>query len=87
MAEFKRYIFARQIKQRMFDTDFMLTQKPGAKPFKQRSARYYCKEIGISHATLSRLLNNSVPDIETFGKVCKWLGFAPGEFFNHSAGK
>lgn len=32
------------------------------------------KEIGISKATLSRINREiGLPDVETFGKCCKWL--------------
>lgn len=34
-------------------------------------------EIGVSSATLSRVENKKVPDLETFGKICKWLGDDP----------
>lgn len=39
--------------------------------------RNTAKEIGISPATLSRVENNNVPDLETFSKICKWLGEDP----------
>jgi nucleoside phosphorylase len=36
-------------------------------------------EIGISRSTLSRVERGFRPDIETFGKVCRWLKADPGE--------
>ena len=39
------------------------------------------KEIGISKATLSRIENGKFPDIETFAKVCLWLGSNPNKYF------
>jgi transcriptional regulator with XRE-family HTH domain len=36
------------------------------------------KTIGISPATLSRVENKRFPDLETFAKLCAWLGDAPG---------
>jgi transcriptional regulator with XRE-family HTH domain len=36
------------------------------------------KIIGISPATLSRIENGKIPDLETFGKLCKWLELDPG---------
>ncbi len=33
--------------------------------------------IGIGSATLSRIENGKVPDLETFAKICKWLGDDP----------
>ena len=36
-------------------------------------------EIGISYATLSRVENGKLPDLETFSKICQWLELDPGE--------
>ena len=41
--------------------------------------RAAAKEIGISPATLSRVERGYLPDLETFGKICKWLGVDPGQ--------
>lgn len=41
--------------------------------------REAAKEIGISHSTLSRVERGFLPDLETFGKICKWLDVDPGE--------
>jgi transcriptional regulator with XRE-family HTH domain len=35
------------------------------------------KDIGISPATLSRIENEKIPDLETFEKVCTWLKHDP----------
>ena len=35
-------------------------------------------EVGVSPATLSRVENAKIPDLETFGKICAWLGDDPG---------
>ncbi len=40
-----------------------------------------CKQIGISKATLSRLENSKLPDVEMLGKVCTWLGTDPNKYF------
>jgi len=42
-------------------------------------------EIGISPATLSRIENGRVPDLETLKKVCAWLGVDPATYFGASA--
>ena len=39
------------------------------------------KQIGISKATLSRLEKSKLPDVETLGKVCGWLGTEPNKYF------
>jgi transcriptional regulator with XRE-family HTH domain len=44
-----------------------------------RGVRDTAKEIGISHGTLSRLERGYLPDLDTFGKVCRWLNIDPGE--------
>src|ERR1700730_15587948 len=36
--------------------------------------RAVAKEIGISHATLSREERGVLPDLENYEKICKWLG-------------
>lgn len=41
--------------------------------------RQIANEIGISPATLSRVENGNLPDIETFKKICDWLKVDPGE--------
>lgn len=45
-----------------------------------RGIREAAKEVGISPATLSRVENQKVPDLETFGKICAWLGEDPATF-------
>jgi transcriptional regulator with XRE-family HTH domain len=45
-----------------------------------RGIREAAKEVGISPATLSRVENRKVPDLETFGKICAWLGEDPASF-------
>lgn len=45
-----------------------------------RRLREVAQEIGISAATLMRIESGRIPDVETFGKVCRWLGVDPGEF-------
>ena len=46
----------------------------------ERKLRETAREIGIGPATLMRVENGRIPDIETFGKLCKWLGVDPGTF-------
>ena len=36
--------------------------------------------IGISAPTLLRIESGRIPDIETFGKICRWLKIDPKEF-------
>ena len=47
--------------------------------------REAAKQVGISPATLSRVENEKVPDLETFSKICKWLGRDPAVFLGLTA--
>lgn len=42
--------------------------------------RETAKAIGIGAATLMRVENGRIPDLETFGKLCIWLNVEPGNF-------
>ena len=45
-----------------------------------KGIREAAKEVGVSSATLSRVENGKVPDLETFGKICAWLGDVPAVY-------
>jgi len=61
MKQFDTHRFARSIQRQMSESG--LTTRPAA------------KKIGISPATLNRLVNGVfLPDINTLFAVCKWLG-------------
>lgn len=47
----------------------LITKKKGS-----LGIRATAKEIGISPATLSRVENGHLPDLENFKKICRWLG-------------
>jgi transcriptional regulator with XRE-family HTH domain len=51
----------------------------------ERRLRDTAKDVGISAATLMRIESGRVPDVETFGKVCRWLGIDPGDFLGFNA--
>ena len=44
-----------------------------------RGIREVAREMAVSPATLSRVENGRLPDLETFSKLCRWLGIDPGE--------
>ena len=46
----------------------------------ERRLREVAAEIGIGTATLMRVENGRIPDVGTFGKLCKWLHVDPGSF-------
>ena len=39
--------------------------------------RTTAREIGLSPATLSRVENGQLPDLENFRKICRWLEIDP----------
>jgi len=43
-----------------------------------KTLRDAARTIGISPATLMRVEAGRVPDVETYGKLCNWLGVDPG---------
>jgi transcriptional regulator with XRE-family HTH domain len=44
---------------------------------KNKTLRVAAKEIGISAPTLMRVESGRIPDVETFGKLCKWMNVDP----------
>ena len=50
-----------------------------------RGVRAVAVEIGTSPATLSRVENGNMPDLETFAKLCSWLDRDPREFLGMDA--
>ena len=44
-----------------------------------RGIREFAREIGISPATLSRIENGKLPDLDTFSKICSYLHLDPAE--------
>ncbi len=47
--------------------------------------RETAKAIGIGVATLMRVESGRIPDLDTFGKLCNWLGTDPAEFLGFDA--
>lgn len=46
-----------------------------------KGLRAVAEEIGgVSASTLSRIEQGNVPDLDTFMKICRWLGVPPDEF-------
>ena len=50
-----------------------------------RGLREVAKLIATSPATLSRIEGGKMPDLTTFGKLCKWLEVDPAELLGISA--
>jgi len=51
----------------------------------QRKLRETAREVGIGPATLMRVESGRIPDVETFGKLCRWLGEDPAQFLGLDA--
>jgi transcriptional regulator with XRE-family HTH domain len=41
------------------------------------------EQIGISKPTLSRVLQGKMPEVNTFIKICAWLGIETDSFVKH----
>jgi len=47
----------------------------------KRGLRETALEIGeISASTLSRIENGNIPDLDSFVRICRWLGVSPDAF-------
>jgi transcriptional regulator with XRE-family HTH domain len=46
----------------------------------KKKLRETAREIGIGPATLMRVENGRIPDVVTFGKICKWAKIDPRTF-------
>lgn len=47
----------------------------------QRGLRQIAEEIGgVSASTLSRIEQGNVPDLDTFMRICRWLGVSADDF-------
>jgi len=49
-----------------------------------KGVREAAREADVSPATLSRVENGKIPDIQTFEKICAWLGDAPATYLPSS---
>jgi transcriptional regulator with XRE-family HTH domain len=50
-----------------------------------KGLRDVSKKIGISAPTLSRIEQGKVPDVETFIRLCEWLGVSADNFTKSAA--
>lgn len=51
----------------------------------KQGVRVTAKQIGISPATLSRVENGHLPDLENFKKICEWLKVDPSRILGMDA--
>ena len=49
-----------------------------------RGLREVSAEVGTSAPTLSRIESGKMPDLHTFGKLCRWLGVDPASLLGVS---
>lgn len=50
-----------------------------------RGLRSVASEIGTSAPTLSRIESGKMPDLQTFGKLCRWLELDPATLLDVNA--
>lgn len=67
---------------RIEDLGRMILDKRG-----RLGVRAAAEQVGISSATLSRVENGHLPDLQTFAKICRWLEVDPARFFGMSPSK
>ena len=53
----------------------------------ETGVRAAAREIGISPATLSRVENGHLPDLENFRLICKWLEVDPNSILGFRSSK
>ena len=51
----------------------------------EMGVRAAAKEIGISPATLSRVENGHLPDLENFRLICKWINVDPNQILGFTS--
>ena len=49
-----------------------------------RGLREVAADVGTSAPTLSRIESGKMPDLQTFGKLCRWLGADPASLLGVS---
>ena len=55
----------------------MVREKRGS-----RGLRTVASEIGTSAPTLSRIESGKMPDLQTFGKLCRWMELDPAKLLD-----
>ena len=63
-----------QTKMKLDSLGRMVIEKRG-----NTSVRQAADEAGMSYATLSRIENGKLPDLQNFALVCRWLGVTPND--------
>lgn len=49
---------------------------------KELTVREAAKEIGVSASTISRIENGKTCEIESFLKICEWMGMFPEDYID-----
>lgn len=71
---FKQKLFTDAVVEKMFSE--MAAQK------RRIGLREFAEQINVSAATLSRIENGKMPDLETYFKLCYWMKRTANEFYN-----
>ena len=64
----------KQLRTGVFDSEKFAKEIAYCRRLKNESLRETGLQIGVSAATLSRIERGDKPDIDTFMRICKWLG-------------
>lgn len=54
---------------------------------KRLTWRKVALEAGVSQSTLTRMSQGKRPDVDTFGRLCRWAGLDADKFFEASQGQ
>ncbi len=73
MNRFKQKLFSDAVKEKMFSE--MANQK------RRIGVREFSKQANVSPATLSRIENGKMPDLETYFRICFWMKRSANEFY------
>ena len=74
---FKAKLFSEAVKEKMFGE--MVKHK------RRIGLREFAEQANVSPATLSRVENGHIPDIETFFNLCFWMKQSSNKFYNSNS--
>ncbi len=72
---FKKELFTRAVKDKLY-SEMLIKQS-------RISLDVFSKQTGVSKATLSRVTNGKMCDLETYFRLCFWMKRSANEFYEH----
>lgn len=70
----------------LYDKQNLPTRLSSAMQFRNMSLRKVAPAIGISHATVHRIMKGGVPDVESYLRVTAWLIREAEDVIAHAKG-